>query len=60
MVTIKLRYTDLELAMLALERIRGSILTEKDSAIIADGGVEIFTPNPVRVCQELEADGFID
>jgi hypothetical protein len=60
MIIIKLRYTDLPSAQAAIERIRGSILSWEDSAIIADGGIEIFTQDPVRVCQELAADGFVD
>lgn len=40
------------------DRIRGLILVEGEKADITDGGVVIVTDNPVRVCLELQGDGF--
>lgn len=58
MNTIKLRYTDLEQAQDALERIRDVVITNKDSAHLANGGIEIHTQDLVRVATDLVADGF--
>jgi len=41
------------------DRIQGVILVKGETAVIGDGGVVITTDNPVRVCLELQGDGFI-
>ena len=40
------------------DRIQGCILVKGETAVIGDGGVVITTDNPVRVCLELQGDGF--
>jgi hypothetical protein len=40
-------------------RVRDIILQDNETASIVDGGVAITTENPVRVCLELQADGFV-
>ena len=42
------------------DRIRGLILEGTDRIALVDGGVMIITEDPLRVCQDLEADGFVD
>jgi hypothetical protein len=41
------------------DRIQSVILVKGETAVIGDGGVVITTDNPVRVCLELQGDGFI-
>ena len=58
MITITIPATDVEDAIAARDRIRGLILVQGETAVIANGGVAIRTENPVRVCLELQAEGF--
>lgn len=60
MITIILPAQDVEHARELRDMIRGVILPvgSTDSAVIVDRGVAIRTENPVRVCLELQAEGF--
>lgn len=40
------------------DRVRGIVVQEDEQCYISDGGVTIVTPDPVRVCLELQAEGF--
>lgn len=60
MIKITVPVTEFYDALDLRDRIRDSdILTADDRALLGEGGVIIYTANPVRVCRELEAEGFI-
>jgi hypothetical protein len=60
MIKITVPVTEFYQALELRDRIRDSdILTADDRAQLGEGGVIIYTSNPVRVCRELEAEGFI-
>lgn len=59
MVKILIPAVTVEEAIAMRDRIKGLILQDDDQAMIADYGVAINTRNPVRVCLELQAEGFI-
>jgi hypothetical protein len=58
MITITIPAADVEDAIAVRDRIRGLILVKGETAVIVNGGVAIRTENPVRVCLELQAEGF--
>lgn len=58
MITIIIPAHSVEEAVAVRDRIKGLILVAGETATIADGGVAVRTDDPVRVCQELEKDGF--
>lgn len=58
MIKIIVPAYDLDEAIEIRDRIQGIILVKGERAQIVDGGVEITTDNPVRVCLELQGDGF--
>lgn len=58
MIKIIIPAQNVEEAIAVRDRIKGLILQKGETAVIVDGGVAITTDNPVRVCQELESDGF--
>ncbi len=58
MIKITVPAHTLEHAIDIRDRINGIILVEGERCQIAEGGVEIYTDNPVRVCLELQGDGF--
>jgi hypothetical protein len=59
-ITITIPATDLNDAIAVRDRIRGLILRDSDTAVIVTGGVAVRTEDPVRVCLDLQAEGFID
>jgi hypothetical protein len=58
MIKIILPAYDLEQAIEIRDRIRGIVLRDSERVTITDGGVQISTNDPVRVCKELQSDGF--
>lgn len=60
MITIIVPAFDVDDAVEIRDRIKGLILRvdSTDSAVIVNGGVAIRTEDPVRVCLELQAEGF--
>jgi hypothetical protein len=60
MITITIPAADLEDAIAVRDRIKGLILQGKETAVIVNGGVAVRTEDPVRVCLDLQAEGFID
>ena len=58
MITITIPAFDVDDAVEVRDRIKGLILVEGETATIVNGGVAIRTENPVRVCLELQAEGF--
>ncbi len=58
MITITIPAADVEDAIAVRDRIKGLILVQGETAVIVNGGVAIRTENPVRVCLELQAEGF--
>lgn len=58
MIKIIIPAFDVDDAIDVRDRIQGSILVKGETAVIVNGGVAITTDNPVRVCLELQADGF--
>lgn len=58
MIKIIIPAFDVDDAIEVRDRIKGSILVKGETAVIGDGGVVITTDNPVRVCLELQGDGF--
>ncbi len=58
MIKIIVPAATVEEAIAVRDRIQGCILVRGERAQITDGGVEITTDNPVRVCLELQGDGF--
>jgi hypothetical protein len=58
MIKIILPVQNIDEAVAIRDRIQGQILVVNETAYIGDGGVVIVTDDPVRVCSELEADGF--
>lgn len=60
MIKIILPAVDVKDAIAVRDLIKGVILQDNETAVIVNGGVAITTDNPVRVCLELQAEGFID
>lgn len=58
MIKIVIPVSNVDDAIAVRDRIRGIILIEGETASIVDTGVAISTKDPVRVCMELERDGF--
>lgn len=58
MIQIILPAHSVEAAVAIRDRIQGLILTKDETAAIVNGGVAVSTEDPVRVCQELQKDGF--
>ena len=58
MIKIVLPAVSVEDAIAVRDRIRELILIEGETASIVNSGVSIATNDPVRVCMELERDGF--
>ena len=58
MITITVPVSGLEDAIAIRDRIKGLILVPGETAVIVNGGVAIRTENPVRVCLELQGEGF--
>lgn len=58
MITITIPAMDVEDAVEIRDRIKGLILVPGETAVIVNGGVAIRTENPVRVCLELQGEGF--
>lgn len=58
MIKITVPAENLKHAIDIRDRIKGIILVEGERCQITDGGVEVYTDNPVRVCLELQGDGF--
>ena len=58
MITITVPVSGLEDAIEIRDRIKGLILIENETAVIVNGGVAIRTEDPVRVCLELQGEGF--
>jgi hypothetical protein len=58
MIKIIIPAADIDDAVAVRDRIRDLVLISGETAYIGFGGVVITTANPVRVCTELEADGF--
>ena len=59
MIKIIIPAATVDSAIAIRDRVRGIILQDRETASIVDGGVAITTENPVRVCLELQADGFV-
>jgi hypothetical protein len=60
MIKIIIPVASVEEAVEVRDRIRGLILQGTDNAYIGDGGVVIATKFPLRVMQDLAADGFVE
>lgn len=58
MIKIIIPAFDVDDAIDVRDRIQGLILQEDETAVIVNGGVAITTDNPVRVCLELQGEGF--
>lgn len=57
MIKIILPAYDLDQAIEIRDRVCGLVLRD-ERVTITDGGVQITTNDPVRVCKELQSDGF--
>ena len=59
MIKIIIPAATVDSAIAIRNRVRDIILQDNETVSIVDGGVAITTENPVRVCLELQADGFV-
>ena len=59
MIKIIIPAATVDSAIAIRNRVRDIILQDNETVSIGDGGVAITTENPVRVCLELQADGFV-